>query len=1188
MSAFPRGAWQALFFSALLSLSNGAFINFQNCLDAGITDSEPGQPLQLQWTPLFVDAHFDTSSPNNLNLTIYGNVSGQQSEGDLPPPGDPHWQDTSAKFGKIADVGSGNNYSTLFADFEVLTYEAYNARPSQFCETVLGENCPLAPLFNANASNPSQLHSFKVTHDFGSPYMFSTLSGTIRVISGDTAAQELACITTNITPDIGPQITNLITWLPAVILILQGIATMAAAIWSPWGSSDIFRWSSNYGRDEDLLRLVTPGFGDCLQYIQFATLMGSLTLQFPGFFQPALSQTAWSLLLFNESFVSHGNGTQSLVDGVYAVNGTYGIAEMRQLIGMTASIDVWACMAIWLGVIAAGVIVLCQLGFSGRWLYRLITKTSEEDLRQKNIPFTLGNMNRLLFNFFILPIVALSLFQLVIATSSPSSVVGVAAVLFVILILALLWIFWVIFSTKPRTYLFDDMPTVLLYGPLYNTYSDSAAPFALVPVIITLMRGIAFGAVQPSGTAQIIILAICEVILIIALNGFRPFQNQTSMNAYHTFFAIVRLITVLLCVAFLPNIEVSQASKGWIGYAILLLHSCVLVFGFFLNSAQTLIEVVARMLGLAGHDAQTGAVRGSILNWRMLKKRQNRPGTTDRASMSSDAAMLHTSDQYEGRDGRTRSLSASSQQLLNQSGNTPNQRRISGQGNFSDGGERGASPSVETDNSYTGYNNAPGNGTQGGAGLGVKTDPDNFYRPPRKRTNTIDAMTPGAKSRSVGSADILYQDSPERKTGESGTESPAPAFFRDRADSGGTANRTDYAVREVDQYYRGTALSGNPTRKLKTGPADPTGPTASAQSWFQKLMVGVKGNKQKDVGKGFEVVRSSRMPPGMPKEGRGDEELEMETSPPMNDDPYQDSPEMESRELQAMGGAERARNMDDDWPVQKSFDSGYTPSKDDSSSQRRLDSAMAAHQSPPRIQMHPGLRAEQPSRTKLDVGMGYIQRPSGETEQSYEVSELDASETENRFSDQAPSLGPVDVDGGGGLDIPSRFNSRRSGNGQNWLHDVDNLNWNHNNTLSAAPPPPLQASYSRDRDYRQRTPQPSIPRRSSRRTPSEEQTARADPRLRSQSPNRGAGTHSQEQVGSHDFGNFDSGPRGNYPNFFDAGNEDDRPNSFFNASHHRGADSIHRNSFGANAAMNASSAEFMPGSVEEQGGFRRY
>ncbi|KAK1055178.1 hypothetical protein LTR33_014207, partial [Friedmanniomyces endolithicus] len=463
MSALLRRATPALlpvyvylYLAASASLADAAFLNFDNCLNPAIINSNP---LQLQWIPLALDAKFQRESPYRLDVTIYGNVSGQQVQGVYPGPNDPSWKNENDTLGKIRDIGSSGNYSTLLADFKTLQYSAYNAKAAKFCPAVVNGTCPLGPYFHANDTDPSTLPAFVISHDFGSAYTFASLAATVRIISGDVGAPDLACVSANITPDLGPTITGLITWLPATILIVKGLATLAAAIWSPWGSSDIFRWSSNYGRDEDQLRLVTPGFGDCLQYIQFVTLTGALSLQYPGFYQPAVSQTSWSLLLFNESYVSHGNGTQSLIDGVYKYNGTYGMTAMSQLIGMTSIEDIWACMAIWLLVIAGIVVLLCQLGFLIRWIYRTVTHTTEEDLRQKNLPFTLGNMIRLLFNYFILPIVALSLFQLVIAPTSPTSVVVCAVLLLVIMILAAAWILRTIFTTKPRTYLFDDMPT---------------------------------------------------------------------------------------------------------------------------------------------------------------------------------------------------------------------------------------------------------------------------------------------------------------------------------------------------------------------------------------------------------------------------------------------------------------------------------------------------------------------------------------------------------------------------------------------------------------------------------------------------------------------------------------------------------------------------------------------------------
>lgn len=73
----------------LLQPATAVFINFENCLDVNIINSNP---LQLQFIPLYVDVRFNTSQPShNLNATIYGNVSGQAVTGVYPPADDPNW-----------------------------------------------------------------------------------------------------------------------------------------------------------------------------------------------------------------------------------------------------------------------------------------------------------------------------------------------------------------------------------------------------------------------------------------------------------------------------------------------------------------------------------------------------------------------------------------------------------------------------------------------------------------------------------------------------------------------------------------------------------------------------------------------------------------------------------------------------------------------------------------------------------------------------------------------------------------------------------------------------------------------------------------------------------------------------------------------------------------------------------------
>lgn len=105
--AFALHRWRSLpllfgLLAFFVAPSDAVFINFDNCLTDSIINSKP---LQLQFIPFYVDAVFNTSAPShNLNITFYGNVSGQATEGPYPSPADSSWADPNVTFGKIVDV----------------------------------------------------------------------------------------------------------------------------------------------------------------------------------------------------------------------------------------------------------------------------------------------------------------------------------------------------------------------------------------------------------------------------------------------------------------------------------------------------------------------------------------------------------------------------------------------------------------------------------------------------------------------------------------------------------------------------------------------------------------------------------------------------------------------------------------------------------------------------------------------------------------------------------------------------------------------------------------------------------------------------------------------------------------------------------------------------------------------------
>ncbi|KAF4585330.1 integral membrane protein [Ophiocordyceps camponoti-floridani] len=854
-------------------------------------------PSQLQWRPLFADARFSGADNNyRLELVVWGNVSGSLDQAaSLPPAGDSHWTRPQETEGKIADSADkpdveSRKATTLIRKVNVLTYEVWADEPVSFCKKgLVNGTCPLGPVFDDGAltSPRGLLPSVNLSHDFFSPYSFASFAPTIRIIYGDAKATDVGCITAVVTPDLA-SVAWLPRFLPLVILLISGLAVVLAAVFSPWGSTSIVHWSSNYGRDADLLRLVTPGFGDCLQYIQFVVLTGALSLSYPGYYQPVVAQAAWSALMFNQSVVTGALSWQSVVDGIYVTNSSdgHGLQQLGQLAGMARSADVWPGFMVCLGVILVGLFVAIQTGFLARWLWRRLYHIPEEDLRAKNVPFTVGNLVRTVFNYMLVPIVALSCFQLVVARSSPAFTVALAVLTLVLLLVSAAWMLALVIRTRPKSVLFDDLPTLLRIGPLYNTYSDQVAAFALIPVVLNLMRGIAIGAVQPSGVAQVVLLAICEVIQVFTLHAFRPFPAPTSMNAYHTVFSLLRAVTLLLMVAFVPSLGVAEGRKCWIGYAILLIHAAVLVLGFFLSALKTMVEVLARLLGAGGDDV-VGLRRGGlskIFGMRQLSRREtHRPGIS-RASHMSTAAILEMEDGSRAAAGsRMRSAStASLSQHLSHNQNLHHRQRSSSALDsidlYAGGGSRNA------DHSVSGVSYAPGETAfsflasprQAVSPTAAVEAADPYYRPPRRRRDTLSAgeaaytdapragevepkrpiQGPGPGSGPGLSGEVGLELPEEVARGATTTQLPLNVVTMDFP-----PNRPDYSTREVDFYYgvRGPALNSvGPGRKLGTGPADPTGPVATATGWFRNMF---KGKKTKEKGKGFEVVRSSRMPP---------------------------------------------------------------------------------------------------------------------------------------------------------------------------------------------------------------------------------------------------------------------------------------------------------------------------------------
>jgi len=128
--------------------ASAVLIEFTNCLSESYQNDTP---IQLQFVPKFFDARFDTqNSTHSLNVTVFGNVTGQSGNNPVPDSTNTsYWSSNTSTNGKIQDEPDPTlkKLTTLFNKVNVLTYEPFS-HSADFCDQVENGECPLGPVFN--------------------------------------------------------------------------------------------------------------------------------------------------------------------------------------------------------------------------------------------------------------------------------------------------------------------------------------------------------------------------------------------------------------------------------------------------------------------------------------------------------------------------------------------------------------------------------------------------------------------------------------------------------------------------------------------------------------------------------------------------------------------------------------------------------------------------------------------------------------------------------------------------------------------------------------------------------------------------------------------------------------------------------------------------------------------------------
>ncbi|KAF9873875.1 integral membrane protein [Colletotrichum karsti] len=527
----------------LASHASGAYVQWQNCDEASSRD-DPFAPTSLAAKL----EQLDGGNGNNLEFRVGRWIEEVDCEkiAQLMP----------AAALQIRMLGRSS---------------AYTAMTNATCKKLNLKNNKWAK----NMESPASLY-VNFTTDIGRLPPLSTFHATMQLQSNDS--EGISCRQANITPALRPTTISAISYVSwGIFLFVLLVGIIRTAYSTPITLDE---------EDERSLRTVLPNVGDCLQYLQFVFLTGGLSLRYPGFYQPVVSNLNL-FSLFTTGPVTHGVTYNRVGDGIYVMNGTYGgtfgLELMTQIAGAPMTMDTWVNMVVLMMIIAFG----CAMVIEVFWFMNRSRDSDSEFPRSAGgMRHTLSRVLRIILSYFMFPLAALSFYQLDHATFLPAYHTSLAVALIVAMMGAFVWLLRQIPTRSLGVLVFDSTKRYQRIAPSEN-YRRHDEKFILILFVLTFVRGAAIGGLQISGPAQLAVLGACELVLLASIAGFQAYSTF-SVGAIA---ATMRICSLIFMVSFLPDLA-SHEIKSAIGYVLLALHSGMLVLGFFVPAVFSLAKLI--------------------------------------------------------------------------------------------------------------------------------------------------------------------------------------------------------------------------------------------------------------------------------------------------------------------------------------------------------------------------------------------------------------------------------------------------------------------------------------------------------------------------------------------------------------------------------------------------------------------
>ncbi|KAI1319821.1 hypothetical protein EDD11_002815 [Mortierella claussenii] len=205
-----------------------------------------------------------------------------------------------------------------------------------------------------------------------------------------------------------------------------------------------------------------------------------------------------------------------------------------------------------------------------------------------NIVMAGGNLLRI-WTLFYTPLALSAMYQLTISGSTAMMAIASVALL-VFSVGATVLFTWKILHASTQLLLFEDLNTLIKYGPLYNTLTEEGTLFFLVNLMARFLWGLTIAMLPTYSIAQVAILMLVELAYMLVIGIKWPFADSGD-NKYHLLMGLVRIVIIGCSIVYLHDLNMSPEVRQLFGYIQMALHLAVFIVMFALILWNT-IQVV--------------------------------------------------------------------------------------------------------------------------------------------------------------------------------------------------------------------------------------------------------------------------------------------------------------------------------------------------------------------------------------------------------------------------------------------------------------------------------------------------------------------------------------------------------------------------------------------------------------------